>query len=238
MVRRSASRICDDVRTFMEQLRRVAVFQYCMRLGIGVIVLAAAVSAQQFEVASVRPVSGDIDTMNVGVRIDGAMVVCKSLAMRDYLRMAFQVKEYQIAGPEWMGSTRYDINAKIPDGASRSELPAMLQALFADRFQLKTHREKKEFNAYALVVSKEGAKLTPSAPADASTESDPVPAGGVNVQAGRGGSTINYGKGSYIRTGDHNIEARRMDLVRLMETLADYLDRPAVDMTGLTGLYD
>src|SRR5262249_51390658 len=34
------------------------------------------------------------------------------------------------------------------------------------------------------------------------------------------------------------IEAQKVNLTQLMETLSDYLDRPAVDMTGLTGTYD
>jgi uncharacterized protein (TIGR03435 family) len=41
----------------------------------------------------------------------------------------------------------------------------MLQALLAERFGLKLHRETKEFPVYALVVDKNGPKLT-SKPAD------------------------------------------------------------------------
>jgi uncharacterized protein (TIGR03435 family) len=207
------------------------------RIGVFVFVLASLAGAQEFEVASIRAAPGDIDRLNVGVRVDGAMVICKSLALRDYIRIAYQVKEYQIAGPEWIGSTRYDINAKIPDGAPRSSLPAMLQALLAERFKMTLHREKREFNAYALVAAKEGVKLTPS-PKDGSVESAPPESRGVTVQAGRGGTTVNFGEGSYIRVGEHTIEAKKINLTQLMETLADYLDRPAVDMTGLTGIYD
>src|SRR5207302_768856 len=111
---------------------------------------------------------------------------------------------------------RYDINAKIPEGSSRDALPAMLQALLAERFKFSAHREKKDFNVYALVVAKEGTKLTESAPDD-NAGSEPGGAG-VTVQAGRGGSTVNFGKGSFIRVGDRTIEAKRVQMIQLMET--------------------
>ena len=41
----------------------------------------------------------------------------------------------------------------------------MLQTLLAERFKLVIHRESKEFPAYALIVGKDGPKLTPR-PAD------------------------------------------------------------------------
>ncbi len=207
-----------------------------MRFGIGVLtILISAASAQQFEVASVRPVAEDFDSKTVGVHIDGAMVVCKMLAMRDYIRMAYQIKQYQVIGPDWINSTRYDINAKIPEGATRAQLPAMLQSLLAERFKLTVHNEKKEFNVYALTVAKEGAKLQESAPEEDGASAGPAT---VNVQGGRGGSIVSFGRGSYIRVADRTIEAKRVEMVQLIETLADYLDRPLVDMTGLTKKYD
>jgi uncharacterized protein (TIGR03435 family) len=207
-----------------------------MRFITGALFCAIA-AAQQFEVATIKPSPGEVDTNNVGVRIDGAMVSCRFLGVRDYMRMAFGVKEYQVIGPDWLGSTRFDINAKIPEGAQRGQLPAMMEALLVERFKMVTHKEKREFNVFALVVSKEGAKVTESAPATDS-ETDTAPAGGISVSAGRGGSTINYGKGSTIRSYDHFIEAKRIQMPQLMEFLADYLDKPAIDMSGLTGIYD
>src|SRR5262245_7541501 len=73
----------------------------------------------EFEVASVKP-SGDVppNQVAVGVHIDGAQVNCNYLSLRDYIRMAYRVKIYQVVGPDWMASTRFDISAKLPAGAT------------------------------------------------------------------------------------------------------------------------
>jgi uncharacterized protein (TIGR03435 family) len=74
------------------------------------------------------------------------------------------MKAAQIYGPDWMASERFDLSATLPAGSSASRLPEMFQALLADRFQVKLHREKKEFPVYMLTVGKGTLKLkeTPS----------------------------------------------------------------------------
>src|SRR5579862_8170438 len=99
-----------------------------MRLAL--LLALAPVYAQQYEVASMRPSPPDkIDAVEIGIHIDGAFVRCKSLSLRDYIRHAFQVKQYQISGPEWMKDLKFDVNAKLPDGAPRADEPRMMQAL-------------------------------------------------------------------------------------------------------------
>jgi uncharacterized protein (TIGR03435 family) len=44
----------------------------------------------------------------------------------------------------------------MPDGATRTQVPEMLQALLAARFQVVAHREKRDISVYALVVAKVG----------------------------------------------------------------------------------
>ena len=118
----------------------------------------------EFEVASIKPstVVPDGTKVRVGIQIDGAQVHCSYLSVRNYIRIAYRVKEYQIVGPDWIASERYDIHAKLPDGAKREQVPAMLQSLLEDRFQLKFHRESKEFPVFAVVVGKGGLKLKES----------------------------------------------------------------------------
>ena len=52
------------------------------------------------------------------------------------------------------------IAAKASAPAPRDTILEMLQTLLADRFKLAFHREKRELPVYALVVSKNGPKLT------------------------------------------------------------------------------
>jgi uncharacterized protein (TIGR03435 family) len=74
----------------------------------------------EFEVASIKPPAPSNGRVNVGVHIDGAQVNRTFLSLRDYLRIANQVKDHQISGPEWRASERFDISAKLPEGATRN----------------------------------------------------------------------------------------------------------------------
>src|SRR5689334_892745 len=107
----------------------------------------------EFEVASVRPsaASGQ-DRVSLGLHLDGSQARIVSFSLKDYAAMAYRMRGYQIAGPDWIGTDRFDLNAKLPAGISSDKIPEMLQALLADRFQLTFHREKKELPVYVLIV--------------------------------------------------------------------------------------
>ena len=55
---------------------------------------------------------------------------------------------------------------KLSEDQRKLETQRMLQALLADRFQLKLHRETKELPVYALVIAKNGPKLQEAKPGD------------------------------------------------------------------------
>ena len=110
---------------------------------------------QQFEVASIKPsAQGAEGQVSAGLHIDGSMVRYSALSLKLYLGMAYNLKHYQISVPDWMASERWDITAKLPEGSSPKQVPQMLQALLRDRFQMKMHRETKEFPVYALIIGK------------------------------------------------------------------------------------
>lgn len=194
----------------------------------------------EFEVASVRPSAPfNAQRVDVGVHIDGAQYRSKFLSLRDYVSIAYKVKMYQVVGPDWIASERFDISAKIPTGTSRENVLEMLQSLLASRFAMKLHRDHKEFPVYALLVAKGGSKLKETPP-----DSEAAEAGGsrayVDVKASGGpqGTTVEYGHGSYFTFGGNQLEARKVDMSRAAELLGRYLDRPVVDQTGLKGFYD
>ncbi len=81
-------------------------------------------------------------------------------SLADLIRIAYRVKAYQVQGPDWMSQQRFEIQAKIPEGAAEDKVPEMLQALLAERFKLVIHRDRKELPVYALIVGKNGPKLT------------------------------------------------------------------------------
>jgi len=205
------------------------------------LVTAPAIYCQdrpQFEVASVKasetqtPEAG----INVGVHIDGAMVRCTYLSLLNYLNMAYDVKDYQIIGPDWLASEHYDIVAKLPNGVEgEKNLRAMMASLLEDRFKLTMHRETRDLPAYALVVGKGGLKVK-EIPPDPDADNSKVD---VNVSGGgRGGTTVNLGGGSSLSYNMNTMTAKKVTFASITDSLSKFLDRPVVDMTGLNGRYD
>src|ERR1700712_5003650 len=99
----------------------------------------------EFEVASIKPSAPPGQgQVNVGVHIDGARLSCTYLSLKDYIRMAYRMKDHQIIGPDFLASDRFDIAATLPSAEARDKVPEMLQTLLADRFHLTFHRDSKE----------------------------------------------------------------------------------------------
>src|SRR5690242_19005535 len=99
----------------------------------------------EFEVASIKPAP---PPTSPGLRIrmggDPGRVDYCSVSLKDMIRQAYQVKDYQISGPDWLDSTRFNVVAKVPPDAPREQNLLMWQSLLADRFELTLHRDKKE----------------------------------------------------------------------------------------------
>jgi len=130
-------------------------------------IFAQTASAPAFDVASVKrstAENGSFIRYLPGGRFS-AMSWVKQL-----IEASYDFQSYQVAGgPAWLVTDRYEIEARTEDQkAGATEMKRMLQALLADRFKLKLHREVKEFSVYALVVDKNGSKLTPLKPGDSS----------------------------------------------------------------------
>ena len=188
----------------------------------------------QFEVASIKASTEGADyTVNVGVHIDGAQVNCTYLSLKDYVRIAYDVKEYQVEAPDWMASERFDIKARFPQGVQRGQFREMLKSLLAERFHLKVHKDSKDFPVYALVVDKGGLKMKESP-----VEQGEAKGADVTANGGPQGVNLSFGNGSFFSFADDKIEGKKLDMPRFAETLARFTDRPVVDMTGLKGNYD
>jgi uncharacterized protein (TIGR03435 family) len=174
----------------------------------------------------------------VGIHIDGAQVRITYFSLKDYIRVAYQVKDYQVLGPDFITSDRFDIAAKIPAGATREQIPEMLKSLLEDRFKIQTHKDTKEFPVYALVAAKGGFKLKET-PAEAG-EAEPAARPNVNITASGSarGVNLDLGRGSYFSFADNKLEAKKLTMTQFCDTLARFMDRPIVDMTDLKGNYD
>ncbi|HLH30035.1 MAG TPA: TIGR03435 family protein [Terriglobia bacterium] len=211
-----------------------------MRRTILLLIAACTVTFSQtrleFEVASIKPATAQIEQVGAGLHIDGAQVSLTGLSIRDIMTMSYRVQPSQISGPDWIASQRYNVVAKLPDGATQDQVPQMLQNLLLDRFQMKMHREMRELPIYALSVAKAGLKMT-ALPPDPNDNGKPAP---ISVAAGgnANGVSMQLGNGTSLTLGATSLEAKKMDMQRFTDLLTRFMDRPVVDMTDLKGSYD
>jgi uncharacterized protein (TIGR03435 family) len=174
-----------------------------------------------FEVASIKPAEpSPANQIRIGLSADAGVLRYTNVSVKDCIRVGFRVKDFQIEGPDWLDSIRYDIVARLPAGSATTQIPEMLQSLLADRFKLTLHRDTKEHAIYALIVGKNGAKLKP---AEVLTS---------DGQAGRGGMQVRVDE-----AGAH-LQAPSATLAMLSEMISRFSERPVVDMTRIEGQYD
>ena len=214
----------------------------------------AADSKKSFEVASVKPSTpisiGDMHNFRIltGPRFgpgteDATRWVCDNCSLGMLLASAYDLKRFQITGPKWIDSEKFDIAARVAPGATREDLRAMQQNLLADRFGLKARLEKKEMQVYDLVVAKNPPKLVEgnsSKLASPSHESGPSAAS----TPARTGSAPGFGERNSGRTftinmhGNTRHQAVGESMQELADVLAVQLEKPVTDSTGLMGKYD
>lgn len=173
--------------------------------------------AQSFEVASIKPNASNDHRVSIAMQ-PGGRFVATGIPLRLLIGQAYNVRDFQITGgPDWVNNEAYDINAKGEPGAgdriAPDQLRAMLKNLLAERFGLKVKEETKEMPVYALVVGKNGSKLTPAA------------------------TTEGAGPGQ-IRMGRGQINAKGMPIEMLTRTLSQNLGRHVIDKTDLKGRFD
>ena len=205
-------------------------------------------STPRFEVASVKPSLGDF--MPRGPRsfskvtITDTRVIISGVPLKQLIQTAYDVKPYQIVGPSWMDSVKFDILATIPAGAGKEQVPAMLQTLLAGRFQLTLHRSTSDRPVYGLMVSKTGLRLNPSDPSAAFGQD----AGHVELADGQrdfSGMAVTsetpFGPMKmFTANGVLHYEYSQMTLTGLAQFLSvgqGLLGLPVVDMMGVEGRY-
>ncbi len=175
-----------------------------------------------FEVASVKSADSSGPKRVSSMRQDPGRVAYANVSLSTLITAAYGLRTWQLDGLS-RRSGRYDVVAKIPEGATRQQIPEMLQTLLAERFGLKAHRESRIQPVYVLVVGRQGPKLTRS-------DADAIPTVG-----GPGGSR-DPSSASFSTSG--HLEFPHTSLARFADALSNFLDRPVLDATGLEGNYD
>ena len=176
-------------------------------------VICAQTPILQFEVASVKPARPASDEhLSVEMSIDPARISYVNVTLKNIISQAYRVKEYQVSGPDWLETERFDIVAKIPAGVSTDKISVMLQALLSERFKVGLHKQNRVMSAYGLVIAKSGSKLSV-------VHEEP---GDLRMMIGS--------KGRHI--------SGNATMTMFSSALSNWTDRPVVDMTGRRDVYD
>lgn len=192
-----------------------------------------------FEVASIKPAKPmPMGQMRIMMGADAGMLRYSNVSLKDCIRTAYRVKDFQVEGPDWINGARFDIVAKLPAGASQDRIPEMLQTLLEERFKLQTHRDTKDHAIYAMVAAKGGPKLTPAEIATEATP-DPSPDGGKNGPPRTGpAGPPRAGMMMQVDPAGVHLKAPSATLGMLAEMISRFTERPVVDMTGIEGRYN
>ncbi len=227
-----------------------------IRLTVFLYFSALAAGAQTFDVASIKPAEPPTSgRITIGMRggpgtDDPGRITYTGTPLKMVITNAFDVKAYQVQGPSWLDTERFDITAKVPAGTTKEQARVMMQNLLAERFKLQIHREKKEMASYVLTVGSKGVKMKsvdPEPPPDPNAPPPGPPPGGrgpmkigkdgfpeLPAFAGRGGG----GPMMIMMNGKAKVMCASCPVSRLVDTLGNQLGKPVVDQTGLTGNFE
>ncbi len=172
--------------------------------------LAACAQTPAFEVASIKPnrAGGGMS----GIRVTEGRVTMENVSLKKVTLWAYGVpddREYALAGPDWLTSERFDVQASFPAGARPEQVRPMMQALLAERFKLALHKETRQLPIYALVVAK----------------------GGPKIHAVEDGSAKTTGRPGHF-------EATKVTMQHFADLVGRFLGQQVVNETDLAGVFD
>jgi len=126
---------------------------------ISAVLLSQGSVQHSFEASSVKvnPAIKGIPEMN----INPGRIRYTWVTLTDIVQAAYNVRPQQVAGPDWLSSARYDIEATAPGSAPKEQLMQMLQNLLVERFKLQFHHETRDVPVFVLQAEKRN-RLTPS----------------------------------------------------------------------------
>jgi uncharacterized protein (TIGR03435 family) len=184
---------------------------------------------------------------------NGGQFRARNYPLINYIAFAYKMADDQEQSlrsqlPKWAMTDRFDIQGNGQGNPSKDQMRLMMQALLADRFHLAVHYETRQVPVLALVLDQPGklgpllqkhpddsqCATTPVVPSPAPTAPPqlldtrfPATCGGIlGMPPSAPGRT---------RAGARNVP---MELIASSMGEGDGVDRPVLDKTGLTGMFD
>src|SRR5258708_6338556 len=106
------------------------------RICIVLAMFACAALCQEFEVVSVKPnksMSGSSRS-----HTDQGRLTATNVSLRSLIVTGYGMKDYQVEGPDWLSSERFDVAATFPEALPRdtekynAALHAMMQSMLVE----------------------------------------------------------------------------------------------------------
>lgn len=198
----------------------------------------------EFDAATIKPWAppsvGENARIFSGTQVDPGRLTATAVSLKQLIETAYGLKPYQVVGPDWMDSERFDVSAETSTAVPRDKMAALLQPFLEQQFKLKTHRDSKVMDTYTLIVTdKSKLKLASSAgvkpdmpepPPDGRDGAErrtmmmrgPLPPGAFQINMSPQGMMLNA----------------NASMQTLVNMLARQLDKPVVDGTELEGNYE
>ncbi|SEF53383.1 soil-associated protein, TIGR03435 family [Bryocella elongata] len=209
----------------------------------------AAGGHMEFEVASVRPDDGEFKPPSFALSADDwfrepSGRFHADFALPTYIEFAYKLwltgseRDVMMAGiPESARKQRYDIEATAPLHATKDQYRLMMQALLAERFGLKVHWENREIPVLAMELEKPGQTGPKLIPHSQGPACDSTP--GPDVFPTVCDANAAMPKGQLWLAGSRaTTPALLAHFLGMVGASSFANNRPVVDRTGLTGLWD
>jgi uncharacterized protein (TIGR03435 family) len=220
---------------------------HVIRAALLTLCLSTITLAQQpagFEVATVKVNVSRPGPSFALMLLPGGRVVAQNAPLRDVIRAAYGLEDSQLeGGPDWLRTTRIDIEARAGGAVTIDGARAMTRTLLAERFRLATHTDTRQLPVYALVLSRSdrspgralrvsGKDCAPvTLPAGLPPAPPPPAGGGITLMPG------GFQCPSGLFPG--HLSLRSLDMTAFASVLWRRLfQRPVVDRTGLSGPFD
>jgi uncharacterized protein (TIGR03435 family) len=177
----------------------------------------AADAHPTFAVATIKPHDPAVHVD--GFHNDGRHISCSNESVAEIMSIAYGIHVKQITnGPTWFTTDRYDVDGVLDtEGVPKlPQIEEVFQKLLTDRFHLAFHRETRDISLYSLTIAKGGLKLKPAANPTAEPDAE-----------------IRNHHGT-----EREITLTNAPMSLFILNLQYFQDRPLVDRTGLTGIYD
>lgn len=207
----------------MNLFRTLLRFSLVSLLSLPVLAAAQSLPSPTYDVSSVKPHDPGDPGQNWRTSEDGFRLL--NTGLKNVIALAWNVRGDQIIGaPSWTDDLHWDVVGKSTEltpeqlkKLTNEQKNLMLQQLLAERFHLKVHPETRTGTVFTLSPAKSGMKLKP------------IPMTAEEKAAGK----IADSRLSMTGGAATVMEAKRVPLSMLMDTLTGNLRQTTLNKTGL-----